>query len=332
MSNAGGLPLSIAIGNYDRIRPIRDGQVRIDGVDPVFMLLEPEEIFFRAFRSVDFDICELSLSSFSVKQAAGTNPYVGVPVFPSRMFRHNAFYVNINAGIARPEDLRGKRIGLPEYQLTACVWARIILDEYGVRPEDVTWVRGGMEEAGRIEKISLDLPAGVRLENAPADKTLSGMLDTGEIDAILGPRAPRAFEAGEDHVRWLFPDPVVAAKAWYEKTGIFPIMHVLGIRKTLVEQHPWLPSAVVKAFNQSRDIAVEALFETAASRISLPFVEESARSARALLGPELWSYGFAQNRHVLETFLEHHHRQGLSKKRLSPEDLFHPATLETFKI
>src|ERR1700726_3036525 len=158
------LQLSVAIGDYDRMRPLVDGLVGIDGVDPQFMLLEPEEIFFRAFRHADFDICELSLSSFSVKTAAGTCPYVGVPVFPSRAFRHTSIYVRTDRGIKTPADLKGKRIGVPEYQLTANVWVRMFLEEdYGVAPRDVTWVRGGYENPGRIEKITLDLPSDVRL-------------------------------------------------------------------------------------------------------------------------------------------------------------------------
>ena len=163
-----GLRLSIAVGNYDRTRPIADGLVPIDGVDPVFLLLEPEEIFFRAFRHAEFDVCELSLSSFTVRTARGDNPYVGVPVFPSRAFRHNAIYVRTDRGITAPEDLRGRRIGTPEYQLTACVWARAILeDRHGVKPSDIVWVRGGMSDAGRVEKIALSLPPSIRLEDAP---------------------------------------------------------------------------------------------------------------------------------------------------------------------
>ena len=158
------LRLSVAIGDYDRMRPLFDGEARIDGVDPVFMKLEPEEIFFRAFRHAEFDVCELSLSSFTLKTARGDNPYVGIPVYPSRAFRHTSIVVRTDRGIARPEDLRGRRIGTPEYQLTACVWARALLEEeYGVRCADITWVRGGLEQPGRVEKIALSLPADVRL-------------------------------------------------------------------------------------------------------------------------------------------------------------------------
>ena len=200
------LKLSIAVGDYDRIRPLVDGSVQIDGVDPVFMLLEPEEIFFRAFRHADFDICELSMSSFSVKTANGDCPYVGVPVFPSRAFRHNSIYIRTDRGIARPEDLKGKRIGVPEYQVTANVWTRAVLeDEHGVKPSDVTWVRGGYEQPGRIEKIALNLPPDVRIEDAPEGATISGMLADGEIDAVIGPRAPSCFSNGHPQVAGCIP-------------------------------------------------------------------------------------------------------------------------------
>jgi len=326
------LPLSVAVGDYDRTRPLADGLVRIDGADPIFSLLEPEEIFFRAFRHAEFDVCELSLSSFTVRTARGDNPYVGVPVFPSRAFRHNAIYVRADRGITKPEDLRGRRIGTPEYQLTACVWARAILeDRHGVKPSEVVWVRGGMVDAGRVEKIALSLPPDIRLEDAPAGRTLNEMLESGEIDGLVGPRAPAAFERG-DRVRWLFADPVGAAEAYYRETGIFPIMHVLGVRRTLAEAHPWLPFALMKAFTRAKGIAVARLLDPSASKVTLPFAEERVRQARTLMGADFWAYGLEANRAVLEAFLRAHHGQGLSDRLLTPEELFHPATVETFRL
>jgi 4,5-dihydroxyphthalate decarboxylase len=325
------LNLSVAIGDYDRTRPLVDGAAQIDGVDPVFMLLEPEEIFFRAFRHAEFDICELSLSSFSVRTARGDNPYVGVPVFPSRAFRHTAISVRTDR-IRRPEDLKGRRIGLPEYQLTACVWGRAILEEHGVAPSDVTWVRGGLEQPGRVEKIALNLPADVRVESAPAGQTLSGMLERGEIDAVLSPRIPSCQERGAPDVGWLFPDTVATAADYYRRTGIFPIMHLLGVRKELAQAHPWLPAAALKGFTQAKAVALAKLADTSASKVMLPFVEERLQAARALMGEDFWPYGVEKNRTVLDTFLGHHHRQGLSSRLLTVEELFHPATLETAKI
>ena len=326
------LKLSVAIGNYDRVRALLDGSVQIDGVDPVFMTLPPEEIFFRAFRTVDFDICELSMSSFTVKTAEGTCPYVGVPAFVSRAFRHNSIYVRTDR-IKSPADLKGKRIGLPEYQLTACVWARIILeDDHGIKPSDVTWVRGGIDDPSRPEKITIKLPGGVRLENAPEGKTISQLLEAGEIDAFVAPRAPSLAGKRHPHIGWLFPDPIAAGRDYYRRTGLFPIMHVTGIRRTLVERHPWLPAAVLKAFTQAKAKCLEELEDTSATKCTLPFVEEELKAARDLMGHDFWSYGLAPNRKVLETFLRHHHAQGLSARLLKPEELFHPSTHESFTI
>lgn len=327
------LELSIAVGDYDRVRPLVDGSVQIDGVDPVFMLLEPEEIFFRAFRHADFDICELSMSSFTVKTANGDCPYVGVPVFPSRAFRHNSIYVRTDRGIAKPEDLRGRRIGVPEYQVTANVWTRAMLeDEHGVKPSDVTWVRGGYEQTGRIEKIAVKLPPDVHVEDAPEGATISSMLASGKIDAVIGPRAPSCFVNGHPDVGWLYPDPAAAAAAWFRKTRIFPIMHILGIRRTLAERHPWLPIAAMKAFEQSKARALAKLSDVAATKVTLPFVDEQLFAARRLMGEDFWSYGLDANRHVLEVFLRRHHAEGLSSRLLSPEALFHPSTHETHRV
>jgi 4,5-dihydroxyphthalate decarboxylase len=326
------LRLSIAIGDYDRNRPLIDGAVQIDGVDPVIMTLDPEEIFFRAFRHAEFDICELSLSSFTVKTAQGDSPYVGVPAFLSRAFRHTSIYVRTDR-IKAPKDLIGKRIGLPEYQLTANVWARALLqDDFGVKPSDIIWVRGGIEEPGRPEKIAIKLPPEIRLEQAPDGKSLAGMLEAGEIDGLIAPRSPSCYDRGHPHVGWLFPDPTKVATEYYGRTGIFPIMHIVGVRKTLAEQHPYLPATVLKAFTKSKALATTRLADTAATKVTLPFVEEQLKAARKLMGEDYWSYGVAPNRQVLDTFLHHHHAQGLSPRRVSVDELFHKSTYETPKI
>lgn len=325
------LKLCIAVGDYDRTRPLIDGTVAIDGVDPVFMTLSPEEIFFRAFRGAEFDVCELSLSSSTVKIAQGDCPYVGVPAFVSRMFRHTSIYVRTDR-IKRPEDLKGKKVGLPEYQLTANVWARAILeDDHGVKPSDIHWIRAGIEEPGRPEKISLKLPAGVRLDNGPEGSTISQLLADGEIDGFIAPRPPK-LDKPHPHIGWLFPDPTAAAKDYFKRTGIFPIMHMTGVRRTLVDENPWLPGAIYKAFEQAKAVALAKLNDTSATKVTLPFVEEQLKAARELMGQDFWAYGLEPNRVTLDAFLRHHHSQGLSPRQLKPEELFHPSTHETFKL
>jgi 4,5-dihydroxyphthalate decarboxylase len=306
------LELSVAVGDYDRTRALIDSSVAIDGVNPIYMTLVPEEIFFRAFRAAEFDICELSLSSYTVKTAQDNSPYIAVPAFVSRAFRHTAIYVRTDR-VKKPEDLKGRKVGLPEYQLTANVWARALLDDdYGVKPADIHWIRGGIEEPGRPEKLAIKLPPGVRLDNAP--------------------RPPALLEKGHPNIGWLFPDPVAAAKDYFKRTGYFPIMHVIGIRRTLAERHPWLPGAVFKAFEQAKAIGLAKLSDTSATKVTLPFVEEALKNARTLMGEDYWSYGVEQNRKVLDYFLGQHHAQGLSSRRVSVDELFHAGTYEAFKL
>ncbi|HEX3708668.1 MAG TPA: ABC transporter substrate-binding protein [Pseudolabrys sp.] len=325
------LRLSVAVGPYDRTRALIDGSVQIDGVKPACMVLSPEEIFFRAFRNGEFDICELSLSSFTVKTSQGHCPYVGVPAFVSRAFRHTSIYVRTDR-IKTPADLKGKKVGVPEYQLTANVWARAILqDDHGVKPSDIHWIRGGIEDAGRPEKISIKLPADVKLDDAPKGKSISALLAEGAIDGFIAPRPP-SLPKDTPNVGWLFPDPVAAATDYFKRTGIFPIMHLVGVRRTLADKHPWLPGAVFKAFAQAKAVALAQLSDTSATKVTLPFVEERLTQARDLMGEDFWPYGVAANRKTLETFLAHHHSQGLSSRLVKVEELFHPGTLETFKL
>lgn len=328
----GKLHVSVAMGDYDRNRAMYDGRVQIDGCDPVYMLLNPEEMFFRAMRSRDFDITELSFSSFLVKHSRNESPYVAVPVFLSRAFRHTSIYVRKDR-IKCPQDLKGKRIGLPEYQLTANVWARSILqDDYGVAPSDVTWVRGGIDVPGRPEKIHLKLPENVRIVSAPDGKTISDLLHEGAIDGFIAPRPPSGAAQGNPDVAWLFDDPTSVAKDYYRRTGIFPIMHVVGIRRELVERNAWLPGAVLKAFSESKARALELLADTSATKVTLPFVEEQLKMARETLGHDFWSYGVTPNRKTLEAFLYHHHLQGLSSRKVTLDELFHPSTYESYSI
>jgi 4,5-dihydroxyphthalate decarboxylase len=326
------LRLSVAMGDYDRTRALLDGRVSIDGVNPVYMTLSPEETFFRAMRQQAFDISELSLSSYVVRASRGECPYVAVPVFLSRAFRHTSIWVRKDR-IRTPQDLKGKRVGVPEYQLTANVWARAILqDDHGVFPRDITWVRGGIETPGRPEKIGLTLPADVRLEEAPAGRTISELLDAGEINGFIAPRPPAGAAARNPQVRWLFDDPTAAATDWYRRTGIFPIMHVVGVRCTLAARHPWLPAAVLKAFTQAKAAALEALADTSATKVMLPFVEEQLKAARETLGEDFWSYGVEGNVATLQAFLRHHHGQGLSARAMTVDELFHPSTYESHRI
>jgi 4,5-dihydroxyphthalate decarboxylase len=235
--------------------------------------------------------------------------------------------------IKEPADLKGQKVGLPEWQLTANVWARAVLeDDFGVKGSDIHWIRGGIEEPGRPEKNPIKLPPGIRLDDAPEGATISQMLIDGEIDGFMAPRPPSFMTPETKNVGWLFRDPVAAAKDYFKRTGIFPIMHLIGIRKTLVDKHPYLPVAVYKAFEQSKAAAMAALFDTAATKVTMPFVEERLKEARDLMGQDFWAYGVEPNRKTLETFLRHHHAQGLSPRVVKVDELFHPSVYETFKL
>lgn len=325
------LTLSLAVGEYDRTRAIFDGRVKIDGVSPVMMLQSPEEMFFNAFRHQTCDISELSLSSYCVSLTRETPPYTAVPVFLSRAFRHTSVYIRTDRGIAEPADLKGRRIGIAEYQLTANVWVRAILAEYGVDPTDITWVRGGMDTPGRPEKLKFDPPPGLVIETAPDGETLNGMLMDGSIDGFIGPRWPRCFSEGHPHVGRLFVNSQSEAEAWYSRNRIFPIMHVLGIKRDLADKHPWLPGALLKAFSQAKDVASEALADTSATKVTMPFVEDTLLRAQQM-GGDLWTYGVKGNETTLNAFLDAHFIQGLSSRKLSLDELFHPASVESYAL
>lgn len=327
------VPLTIACGNYDRTRPLFDRRVRIEGCDPIFLPLEPEEIFFRAFVHEEFDVAELSLSSYTMRRATGDCPYVGIPAFLSRAFRHSAIYVRTDRGIERPEDLRGRLVGVPEYQMSAAVWVRGLLqDEYNVSPRDLRWISGGLETPGRVDKVRFTPPQGLSLQPAPEGATLSGMLETGHIDALVAPRPPSCFTRGASGVGRLFASFGVDEEDYYRRTTIFPIMHLVGVKTDLAARHPWLPASLYKAFAAAKDIAVSALGDPNALTSSLPFQIWNAEQARTVMGNDFWSYGLEENTRALEVFLRYHFEQGLSPRRLTPAELFSPSTASRAKI
>ncbi|MEU4481082.1 ABC transporter substrate-binding protein [Micromonospora sp. NPDC023966] len=320
------LPLTLACGDYDRTRALLEGDVRPDGIDLTYLRLPVEETFFRMLRHREFDVAEMSLSTYAASLAREDRPFVALPVFTSRMFRHSSVYVR--EGITSVEELKGGVVGVPEFQLTACVWVRGILEEHhGLPASSVRYVTGGQESPGRIEKGAVSVPYDVSA--IPSDRTLSQMLGAGEIDALYTPRVPSTFGAG---VTRLFPDVVRAERAYFEATRIFPIMHVVVLRREVYEANRWVAQALHKSFVAARDLAYAGLSDSSALRFLSPWLVQHAEADRALLGDDFWSYGLDANRHVLEAFLRYHHAQGLSPRLLTPEELFAPETLESFVI
>lgn len=327
------LHLTFACGDYDRTRALEEGTIRPDGIDLTYLRLPVEETFFRMMRHREFEVAELSLSSYVVSLQKDPAPFVALPVYTSRMFRHGAVFVNADAGISSPEDLRGKTVGTPEYQLTACVWVRgILADHHGVPIDSVRYVTGGQETPGRIEKASVDVRDRVQISPIPAGKTLSAMLAEGEIDALYSPRIPSSFSSGDPRVRRLFPDPVAAEKDYYAATGIFPIMHVVVVRRDVYERHPWVAQSLYKALLLAKQHAAANLYDASALRVMLPWMNQDLEAAKALLGEDYWSYGLEGNTEVLATFLRYHHEQGLSPRLLEPAELFAPESTESFVI
>jgi 4,5-dihydroxyphthalate decarboxylase len=323
------LRLSLACWDYDRTRALVDGRVQPEGIELIYLNQPVEETFFRMLRFQEFDASEMSLSSYVASLGRAEPPFIAIPAFPSRFFRHSCIFVAANSGIKKPEDLKGKRIGVPEYQMTAPVWIRGILsDEYGVKVTDVQHLSGGEEEPGRDEKLKLDLPSTINLKPIPANATLSGMLAAGELDALVTARAPSTFTT-TDSVKRLFPDYVAKEKAYFARTKIFPIMHTVVIRRDVYAKNPWVAQSLYKAFVAAKQIASDMYNQTAALTSMLPW---SADDARAEMGADWWPYGLGPNRHVLETFLRYHHEQGLSKRLFKPEELFARETLESFKV
>lgn len=326
------LTVSLAGCDYDRTRALFDGRVGIQGCETIAVAMSPEEAFHRAFRFQEFDITELSLSNYMNVTARAISHYAAIPVFPSRLFRHSSIYVRGDRGIERPEDLKGKVIGVPEYQMTAAVWIRGILqDEYGLRPSDMRWRNGGLEQPGREQKVKLELPENVELQAIPRTETLSQHLDEGKIDALISALAPSCF-GRNPQVRRLFRDYRAAEEDYYRRTRIFPIMHVVGIRKSLLEKHPWLAVNTYVAFMEAKRLCYRDLEKIGHLFTTLPWPVAELEHARSLMGADFWSYGVKENHREIEAITRYAFEQGLNAHRLTAEDLFVPSTFDLAKV
>lgn len=323
------IPVTLACGRYDRTDALRTGAVQPLGLDLTYLPLAPEEIFFRMLRHREFDVSELSLSSYVMNPA----DFVAIPVFPSRTFRHNAIYVNVDSGITEPADLIGGVVGVPEYQMTAAVFIRGILAEHhGVPVDAVRYRTGGLHEPGRTEKIPLPEGVTARVEPIPAGATLAAMLVDGEIDALYSARTPRPYAEGHPKIRRLFADPRRVEEDYFLSTGVFPIMHTVALKRGLYESHPWIARSLYDAFDEARKQAMDTLGETNALRYSLPWLYTEVEQTSALMGSDYWSYGVDANSTTLRAFLRYSYEQGLSKELLEPAELFAPETVEGYRV
>jgi 4,5-dihydroxyphthalate decarboxylase len=325
--------LTLACWDYDRTRALMDGTVAPDGIELVYLNQPVEETFFRMMRYREFDCSEMSLSSYVASLSTESPPFVAIPVFPSRFFRHSCIFISAKSGIRKPEELKGKRVGVPEYQMTAPVWIRGILsDDYGVKVTDVEHFSGGEEEPGRDEKLKIDLPPEIRLRPIGPNQTLSRMLADGELEALVTARAPSTFHREPDKVKRLFPNYVEVEKEYYRRTKIFPPMHTVVIRRDVYAKNPWVAQSLYKAFTEAKARAYALYNQTAALPAMVPWLVAELEETRREMGEDWWPYGLEANRKALETFLRYHHEQGLSKRRFQPEELFARETLASFKV
>lgn len=323
--------IALACDLNDRTRALHDGTVRPTGIDLNFMPLQIEETFWRMLKHQEFDAAEMSMSSYMIARDRGEPDLTAIPVFPSRFFRHSCIFVNADAGIDEPADMAGKRVGVPEYQMTASLWIRGILQhDYGVLPSEMQWFHGGEEDEGREEKIELDLPDDVDIQYIPTDATLSGMLERGDLDALVTARAPSSFST--DSVERLFPDFRSVEMDYYERTGIFPIMHTVVVRGDVYRERPWVAQELLKAFTAAKDICLEQIDDTGALKVALPWLHSELEETRAAMGFDYWPYGIEDNRTTLETMAQYSYEQGLVGQEFDLEDLFAEETFEQYKV
>lgn len=328
------LEIDLACGDYELVRPLRDGKVRAEGMEINFIPIEkPPEVHWRMGIHHEFDAAEMSFGSYVAGKARGDFPFVAVPAFVYRKFRHSAAYVNTDSGINRPEDLAGKRVGVPEWQMTATVWLRGILqDEHGVAISSVKWFTGGLETWGRKEKIPLQLPPGITVEGIPEGENLSAMLVAGKIDALLSAQVPAPYVQGTAHIRRLFADSRRAEADYFHRTGIFPIMHVVVIREELYRRHRWIAQSLFKALLESKSVCIDSAVKNDSIHSMLPWAGNYLAEIRQLMGADFWPYGIEPNRKTIETFLRYAQEQGLTPTLLRPEALFAKETLDTFRV
>ena len=316
------LHLTLATTDYDHVRDLTNGAVRVDGIVLTGLTLPVEEVFFRFIKNREWDVSEMSFGKFIAFNALGNSPFIGLPVFPSRVFRHSAFYVRADRGIKSPKDLEGKTVGIPEWAQTAGIYARGFLAETaGVDLTRIKWVQAGMNEAGREEKVEFKLPGGIQYSQR-RDTSISAMLLSGEIDAAISAREPDAFVKGGGKVARLFPDYRKEEAAYHAATGIFPIMHVIAMRRAVFERYPWVAVNLFKAFDEAKSRSQERIRDLTASRVPVPWSSAIAGEWGKGFGDDPFPYGLEANRKTLEAFCRFAHDQGVTAKKLTPDDLF----------
>jgi len=316
------LHLTLATTDYDHVRDLVNGVIRPEGIALTAFVLPVEEIFYRFIKNREWDVSEMSFGKFIGYASQGNSPFVGIPVFPSRVFRHSAFYIRSDRGIGTVKDLEGKRVGIPEWAQTAGIYARGFLSETAnVDLRKIHWVQAGMNEPGREEKVGFELPAGIKYEQR-RDTSISAMLLSGEVDAAISARVPDAFEKGGGKITRLYPDYRSEEMRYHAATGIFPIMHVIAVRRAVFDRYPWVAMNLFKAFEEAKRRSLERIRDLTASRIPVPWAPAIADEWSRNFGSDPFPYGLEENRKTLEAFCRFAHAQGVTARKLTPDDLF----------
>lgn len=317
------LTLKLACNDYDRTRALIDGRVKPDGIALDISVLKPRELFPRMLDHQAFDVAELSLSSYASLVARETSPFVAIPVTLSKLFRHDAIYVRKGAGIERPEDLKGKRVGTTQYGATASITIKgLLADEFGVQPSDLRWFVGGLNAPTEKPLIPLNLPSDVSLEFLEPGRTLEAMLAAGELDALFSILIPQMFLDGSPKIARLFPDFKKVETEYFQRTGIFPVMHIVAIRKEIYRENPWIARSLYRAFCEARDVAVAPLYDTDALLVALPWLIDNIEENWRVFGKDFWAYGMEPNRPAFDALCRWVHEQGLAPRRVTVEELF----------
>ena len=324
--------LSLTYGGniyLDRTRALQSGQVQAEGVDLNFETIEISELFRRMAQHAEFDVAEMSLSTYMLMLGQGDDRLIGIPVFLSRAFRHSRVFVNTDASIDHPADLKGKRVGTPEYQMTAGLWIRGFLEhDDGVKASDMAWFHGGSDEPVYAERRHHDAPSGVEIGQIPADRTLSDMLDSGDLDALITAIDPRPYQEGSPNMRRLFENPWAVEREYYERTNIFPIMHLVVIKREIYEANRWLAVSLLNVFIESKRLGMDRLRLTGALPVALPWLAADIEELDRLFDGDAFPYGYAQNRRIVDTAASYSYEQGLTPRRFQPEELFAAETLD----
>ena len=319
------LKLTLACWDYDRTRPLTDGRVKPEGIDLDIRIFRPREAFQRMLDKQEFDVSELSLASYTALKGRGQCPFVAVPVALSKIFRHSCIYVRKGAGIATPQDLKGKRVGTSQYSSTGLVYMRGMLEhDYGVKAADMHWFMGGLNSFVEPPLIPLNLPREIKLDFLSEGQTLESMFDAGELDALLSLYIPKSFLDGAPHVTRLFPNFKEVEQDYYRRTRIFPIMHTVVLREDIFRAHPWAARSIYRAFCEARDLAVGGLYDTDALRVALPWLIDHVEETWRVFGQDFWAYGLEPNRPTLAAVGRYVHEQGLSPCVVSADELFAP--------